>query len=209
MESRRIRVLVADDHPMVRAGLAATINAEKDMQVVAAATGGAEAVELFREHHPDVALIDLRMPVMDGVEAIERIIQFAPAARILVLSTYQGDEAIFRSLKAGAKTYLLKDVMEDELVATIREVARGGRPIPSAVSEKLAERSLQTPLTPRELEVMKLIAKGLRNKEIGAALCIADQTVEGHVRNIFEKFGVRDRVEALTVAVRRGIVYLD
>ncbi len=209
MESSRLRVVIADDHPMVRAGLTATINAEADMIVVAAASNGAEALALFREHQPDIAIIDLRMPVMDGVETIERILQMTPAARILVLSTYHGDEAIFRSLKAGAKSYLTKDVMEEELVGTIRRIAAGGRAIPPAVSEKLADRMHQTPLSPRELEVLKLIAKGLRNKEIAAALGIADQTVEGHVRNILEKLAVRDRVEALTVAVRRGIVFLD
>jgi two-component system NarL family response regulator len=209
MSSKQIRVLVADDHPMIRAGLAATINVEPDMNVIASAADGSDAANLYREHRPDVALIDLKMPVMDGVESIQSILEFDPDAKIVVLSTYQGDEDIFRSLKAGAKTYLLKDMLADELVRAIRDVARGGRPIPPAVSQKLAERVLHTPLTPRELDVLRLIAKGLRNKEIAAALSIADQTAQGHVKSILEKFNVHDRTEAIAVAARRGIIHLD
>jgi two-component system NarL family response regulator len=209
MIANRIRVLVADDHPMVRAGLAATIDAEPDMELVAAASDGAQAVDLFREHQPDVVMIDLRMPVMDGVEAIRAILQFAPTAKIIVLSTYQGDEDIARSLKSGAKSYLLKDMSAEELVRAIRDVAAGRRPIPPEVGQKLAEHMLHTPLTPREVDVLKLLAKGLRNKEIAAALSITDQTAQGHVRSILEKIGVHDRTEAVAVAARRGIIHLD
>jgi len=179
------------------------------MELVATASDGQQAVALFREHQPDVAVLDLRMPVMDGVNAIQAIVNFAPAAKIIVLSTYQGDEQIFQSLKAGAKTYLLKDVMEEELVRVVREVAAGGRPIPLAVGQKLADHMLQTPLTPRELDVLKLVAKGLRNKEVAATLSISDPTVQGHVRCILEKFGVHDRVEAVAIAARRGIIHFD
>jgi len=204
-----IQVLVADDHPMIRTGLAATIDAEPDMCVVAAASNGHEAAALFREHHPDIALIDLRMPVMDGVQAIRTILEFAPSAKIIVLSTYQGDEDIFRSLKAGAKSYLLKDMLGQELIRAIREVAAGGRPVPPTVGEKLAEHMLYTPLTPREVDVLKLIARGMRNKEIAASLAITDQTAQGHVKSILEKFGVHDRTEAVAIAARRGMIHFD
>lgn len=209
MTSHRIRVLVADDHPMVRAGLSATISAEPDMTLAGEASNGAEAVALFRQHRPDVALIDLRMPDVSGLEAIETILQFSPEAKIIVLSTYQGDEDIFRSLQAGAKTYLLKDVLAQELVKAIRDVAAGKSPVSPAVGQKLAEHLRYTPLTPRELEVLTLLAKGMRNKEIAASLAISDQTAQGHVQNILEKFGVHDRVEAVTIAARRGIIHLD
>jgi len=209
MTVKPIQVLVADDHPMIRAGLTATIDAEPDMRVVAAVANGEQAVALFREHQPHVALIDLRMPVMDGLEAIQGILRFAPAAKIIILSTYQGDEDIFRSLQAGARTYLLKDTLAEELVRAVREVAAGARPIPPAVGQKLADHMLQTPLTPRELDVLRLVAKWMRNKEIAASLSITDQTAQSHLKSIFEKLGVHDRTEAVAVAARRGIVRLD
>jgi two-component system, NarL family, response regulator len=204
-----IRVLVADDHPLIQAGLTATINAEPDMRVVATASDGRTAVTLFREHHPDVALVDLRMPVMDGLEAIRAIMASCPEARIVVLSTYQGDEQIFKALDAGARTYLLKDMLAAEVVRSIRDVHAGARPLPPVVSHKLAERMLATPLTPRELDVLKLVAQGLRNKEIAAALSIADLTVQSHVKSVLEKFGVHDRTEAVAIAARRGIIHFD
>jgi len=209
MTSKRIRVLVADDHPMVRAGLTATIDAEPDMCVVGAAAEGQEAVSLFRELRPSLTLIDLRMPVMDGVAAIQSIIGIAPAAKIIVLSTYQGDEDIYRSLKAGAITYLLKDMLADELVRAIRDVAAGARPIPQAVGRKLAERMRHTPLTPREMDVLRLVAQGFQNKEIAAALSIADQTAQGHVKSILDKLDAHDRTEAVAVAARRGLIRFE
>lgn len=204
-----IHVLVADDHPMIRAGLAATIDGESNMRVVAVASNGEEAVALFRDHRPDVTLMDLRMPVMDGVAAIQAVLNVAPEAKIIVLSTYKGDEDIYRSLKAGAKTYLLKDMLGRDLVRAIHEVVAGGRPIPPAVGEKLAERMLFTQLTPREMDVLILLAKGLRNKEIAAFLSITEQTAQGHVKSILEKLGVHDRTEAVAIAARRGIIHLD
>ena len=207
--TQTIHVLVADDHPLIRSGLTASINAEPDMSVVACASNGAEAVALFRSHRPDVSLIDLRMPVMDGVTAIQTIVSEAPDAKIVVLSTYQGDEGIFRSLKAGARTYLLKDMLSEEVVRSIRDVHSGGRPMPSLVSQRLAERMVLTPLTPREIEVLRLLAQGLRNKEIAAALSISDQTAQGHVKSILDKFGVHDRTEAVALAARRGIIHFD
>jgi two-component system NarL family response regulator len=209
MERRLIRILVVDDHALLRAGLDASIGAESDMQVVAAATTGKEALALFRQHQPDVTLMDLKMPVMGGVEAIQAIRGQFPSARVIVLSTYEGDEDIYRALAAGATTYLLKDTLAEDLVRVIRDVFAGGRPLPAPVAHRLAGRMLQPELTARELDVLRLIAKGMRNKEIAAQLGISDETTQGHVKNILLKFGLHDRTEAVTVALRRGIVHLD
>lgn len=205
----RIRILVVDDHELLRTGLNTSLSAERDMEVVGAAANGKEALEFFREHQPDIVLMDLRMPVMGGVEAIQAIRQTYPDAKIVVLSTYEGDHDIYRALQAGASSYLLKDTLAEDLVRTIREVIGGGRPLPAPVARRLAERVLQPELTARELEVMRLIARGLRNKEIAARIGISEDTAQGHVRNILAKFGVHDRTEAVAVAVRRGIVHLE
>lgn len=204
-----IRVLVIDDHPMVRAGLAATISPEPDMMVVASASTGKEGLEQFRQHQPDVTLMDLRMPEMGGVEAINTIRAEFPSARIIVLSTYQGDEDIFRALEAGAVTYLLKDTLAEKMIGVIRDVATGGRPILPEIAQKLTSRMFQTALTAREIEVLQLVAKGKRNKEIAGELGISDETVQGHVKNILSKLSVHDRTEAVAVAIGRGIVHLD
>jgi DNA-binding NarL/FixJ family response regulator len=209
MEQRRIRILVVDDHPLLRAGLGTSINAESDMEVVAAAPDGQEALDLFRQHRPDITLMDLRMPVMGGVQAIQAIRSQFPSAKVIVLSTYQGDEDIYRALEAGAATYLLKDTLAEDLVRVIREVFAGGRPLPAPVAQRLADRMLQPDLTARELDVLRLIAKGMRNKEIAAQLGIGEETTQGHVKNILLKFGLHDRTEAVAVAVRRGIVHID
>jgi two-component system NarL family response regulator len=204
-----IRVLIVDDHPMIRAGLTATIDPETDMTVVASAANGKEGLEQYRQHQPDVMLIDLKMPEMGGVEAIRTIRAEFPSAKIVVVSTYQGDEDIYRALEAGAATYLLKDTLAEKLVGIIREVAAGGRPIPPEVAQRLADRMFQAALTPREVEVLHLVARGMRNKEIAAELRISDETVQGHVKNILAKLSVHDRTEAVAVAIRRGIVHLD
>ena len=203
-----IRVLVVDDHPMVRAGLAATIDPEPDMTVIGSASTGKEGLEQYRQHQPDVMLIDLRMPEMGGVEAIRTIRAEFPPAKIIVLSTYQGDEDIYRALEGGAVTYLLKDTLAEKLVEVIREVAGGGRPILPEVAQRLSERMFQTALTNREVEVLHLVARGMRNKEIAGELSISDETVQGHVKNILAKLSVHDRTEAVAVAIRRGIVHL-
>jgi DNA-binding NarL/FixJ family response regulator len=204
-----IRVLVVDDHPMIRAGLTATIDPEPDMTVVASASTGREGLEQYRQHQPDVMLIDLKMPEMGGVEAIRTIRAEFPSAKIIVVSTYQGDEDIFRALEAGAVTYLLKDMLAEKMVGIIREVAGGGRPIPPEVAQRLTDRMFQAALTTREVEVLRLVARGMRNKEIAADLKISDETVQGHVKNILAKLSVHDRTEAVAVALRRGIVHLD
>jgi DNA-binding NarL/FixJ family response regulator len=209
MQQSRIRILLADDHPLLRDGVSASLGAEPDMEIVATASNGEQAIALFRQHQPDITLMDLKMPVMGGVEAIQAIRRQSPSAKIIVLSTYAGDEDIHRALQAGAATYLLKDTLAADLVRVIRAVFAGERPLPEPVAKRLADRVLQPNLTAREVEVLRLIAAGLRNKEIAAKLGISDETVQGHVKNILSKLGLHDRTEAVAVAVRRGIVHLD
>jgi two-component system NarL family response regulator len=209
MEQRRIRILVMDDHALMRVGLVASIGGEPDMEIVAAACNGKEAVEFFRQHRPDITLMDLKMPVMGGVEAIQAIRGEFPSAKVIVLSTYEGDDDIFRALEAGATSYLLKDTLAEDLVRVIREVFAGGRPLPAPVAKRLADRMLHPDLTARELDVLRLIARGMRNKEIAAQLGISEETTQGHVKNILSKLGLHDRTEAVAVAVRRGIVHID
>jgi DNA-binding NarL/FixJ family response regulator len=208
-EGNSIRILVADDNFLVRLGLGAVLNAQSGMTVVAEAGNGRQAVELFRQHTPDIVLMDLRMPLMTGVEATKAIRSEYPGARIIVLTTYDGDEDIYRALQAGARAYLLKDVLREDLLAAIRAVHAGQRHIPPAVAARLAERLPLSDLTARELEVLKLIVKGMSNSEIGAALTISTGTVKIHVNNILSKLGVSDRTQAATTALQRGIVHLD
>jgi two-component system NarL family response regulator len=205
----RIRVLVVDDHFVVRMGLRAVIDAEPDMAVVAEANGGERAVQLFREHNPDITLMDLRMPLTSGVEATRAIREDSPNARVIVLTTYDGDEDIFRALNAGARAYLLKDVSREELLDVIRGVHAGQRRIPPAIGARLAESMPRSELTPRELEVLGLVVRGLSNRKIGDALSITEGTVKIHMNNILSKMGVEDRTQAATTAVRRGIIHLD
>ena len=209
MEQRRIRILVVDDHALMRVGLVASIGGEPDMEIVGAASNGKEAVEFFRQHCPDITLMDLKMPVMGGVEAIQAIRGECPSAKVIVLSTYEGDDDIFRALEAGATSYLLKDTLAEDLVRVIREVFAGGRPLPAPVAKRLADRMRHPDLTARELDVLRLIARGMRNKEIAAQLGIGEETTQGHVKNILSKLGLHDRTEAVAVAVRRGIVHID
>lgn len=204
-----IRILIADDHPVVREGLAALIERRADMTVAAEAGNGREAVDRFREHRPDVTLMDLRMPQLDGVEAIGVIRQEFPAARVIVLTTYDGDEDIYRGLRAGAMAYLLKDAPREELLEAIRAVDAGQKRIPPEVAVKLTERMSSPTLTARELEVLRLLAQGKSNGEIGAVLFITEGTVKAHVNNILNKLGANDRTQAVTMALRRGIVRLE
>jgi two-component system, NarL family, response regulator len=204
-----IRVLVADDHPVVRAGLGAVIAEQDDLELVAEAENGATAVALFREHRPDVALMDLRMPGMDGVEAIRAIATEFPDARILALTTYEGDADIRRALEAGASGYLLKDMLLTEVLTAVRAVHRGERVIPIAVAARLAEFPERSDLTERETEVLQLVARGLSNKEVARAIGRTDETVKIHLKNAFAKLAVADRTEAVTVALTRGLIHLD
>jgi len=203
-----IRIIVVDDQAVVRQGFVSLINTVPGMTVIAEGINGQQAVELYRKHRPDVTLMDLRMPLMGGVEAITAIRREFPAARVIVLTTYDGDEDIYRSLQAGAQGYLLKDMFFDELEDAIRTVQAGGRRIPGVVAERLAGRVGGSELTGRELEVLKEIVRGRSNKEIAAALSISEATVKSHVNNILSKLGVDDRTQAATTALQRGIVHL-
>ena len=203
-----IRILIADDHPVVREGLAAMIKRRTDMTVVAEANHGQEAVALFHQHQPDVVLMDLRMPGMDGVEAILTIRAQTPEARVIVLTTYDTDEDIYRALRAGAKAYLLKDTPREELLDTIRAVSAGRTRVPSDVAAKLVERVSSETLTAREIDVLRLIVAGHSNREIATLLYISEGTVKTHVNHILMKLGVSDRTQAVTTALRRGLVSL-
>jgi DNA-binding NarL/FixJ family response regulator len=204
-----IRVLIADDHFVVRMGLAAVINTQPDMVVVAEAINGKQAIEFFRQHRPDITLMDLRMPEMGGIEAITAIRKEFPESRFIVLTTYDGDEDIYRALQAGARSYLLKDMLRDTLVDAIRAVHAGQRRIPPEVANRLAERMDRSELTPRELEVLRLIVEGKSNKEIAAELSVAEGTVKIHINNILSKLGVSDRTQAATFALQRGIIHME
>ena len=202
-------VLVVDDHALLRTGVANIINQEADLQVVAEAGDGVEAVEAFERHHPDVTLLDLRMPMMEGVEVVRRIRERDARARVIVLTTYDTDDEISRALKAGAKAYVLKDISADDLIACIRDVLAGKTYISPAAAAKLAEGVTRVQLTPREMAALKLMADGKANKEIATALDISERTVKTHLGHLFEKLGVTSRTEAIKVATRRGLVRLE
>ena len=204
-----IRILVVDDHAIVRKGLVALLNTVEGLRVIAEAADGEEAILAHRTHQPDITLMDLRLPKISGADAITRIRREQPAARIIVLTTFDGDEDIFRALQAGAKGYLLKGMDAAELTDAIRAVYAGRSRIPAAVAEKLAGRMGGPALTGRELEVLKRIVAGRSNKEIGSDLHISEATVKTHINSILSKMGVSDRTQAATSALQRGIVYLE
>lgn len=203
-----IRLLVADDHTLVRDGLTAMMEQHEDVTVIGEASNGRDAVKQFQALQPDVTLMDLRMPVMDGVEAIVTIREAFPGARIIVLTTYDGDEDVYQALRAGAKGYLLKDAGRDCLLAAIEAVHAGRTHLPAGVAAKLAERMNGPELTVREREVLRSMAQGKSNSEIGAALLITEATVKTHVNSILTKLQVSDRTQAVTTALRRGLVQL-
>jgi len=209
LTEKPIRILVVDDHFMVRMGLSSSLNAEEDMEVVAEAGSGEDAVGLYREHRPNLVLMDLRLPKMSGAEAVAAITRDFPEACILMLSTHSGEEEIHRSLQAGARGYILKSAMREELLRAIRQVRDGKRYLDPLVAPLLAEHLAHRPLTGRELEVLKMVAKGMGNKEIAAGLNIAEVTVKLHVSHVLEKLNARDRTEAATAALKRGIITLD
>jgi DNA-binding NarL/FixJ family response regulator len=204
-----IRVLVADDHPVVRSGLAGVIAQQPGLALVAEAEDGRQALARFREHRPDVVLMDLRMPGMDGVAAIEAIRAEFPDARILALTTYDGDVDIHRALEAGARGYLIKDMLLTDVLRAIRAVHRGERVIPVAVAARLAEFTPRSDLTDREVEVLQLVARGLSNRDVAGVIGRTEETVKVHLKNVFAKLGVVDRTEAVTMALSRGILHLD
>jgi DNA-binding NarL/FixJ family response regulator len=207
--SRQLTVMVTDDHPIVREGLVALINRRSDMRVIAEASNGRQAVEKYLERDPDVALLDLRMPVMDGIEAVIAISEQKPSARLVMVTSYQCEEDVYRALRSGAQGYVLKDSSVDELVDCIHAVAGGKTWIPSQVGAKLAKHLAYEPLTARETEILRAVTAGKSNKEIGNACNISEATVKVHVTHILEKLKVAGRTEAINVGLKRGLVYLD
>jgi|SRR5215469_10225011 len=207
-ESGPIRVFCVDDHPMLRKGIATVINDEPDMQVVGEASNAQEAVEQFRKHRPDVTLMDLRLPDTSGIEAMRAIQAEFPGARIIVVTTFEGDAEIQRALEAGAHGYLLKNMPPDELVASIRHVYAGKKRIPSQLAARLAEHLSDEALTTREVEVLRLLAEGNRNLEIAERLFVSEKTIKAHVQHIMEKLGAKDRTQAVAIGIRRGIIHL-
>jgi DNA-binding NarL/FixJ family response regulator len=203
-----IRVLSVDDHPLLREGVAALLAGQSDVTLVAEASNGHEAIDQFRRHRPDVTLMDLQMPEMNGVEAMTAICEEFPSARIIVVTTYVGDALVLRALKAGARAYLLKSLLRKELLETIRLVHAGQKRIVPAVAAELAEHATDEALTPREVDVLKLIAGGNANKAIASELAITEETVKGHVKNILAKLAANDRTHAVTIGLKRGIIDL-
>jgi DNA-binding NarL/FixJ family response regulator len=206
---RRIRLLIVDDHFVVRIGLLTSIRISGELMAVGEAGTGAQGIELYRQHLPDVVLMDLRLPDMSGVEATVALRKEFPDARVLMISTFQGEEDIYRSIQAGARGYLLKNFLGDELVRAIKAVYAGERYLPATLARRLAERSPGCDLTDRETEVLNLLTKGLNNKEIGDILGFTEYTAKFHVAKILGKLDVTDRTEAATVALQRGILHLD
>ena len=203
-----IRILSVDDHPLLREGIAAIVNSQEDMQIVAQAGTAREALQLFRQHRPDVTLMDLRMPDMSGIDAMSAILAEFPDARVVMLTTFEGDVEIQRSLAAGARGYLLKTMPPKELVEALRQVHAGRKRIPQEIAAQLAEHIADERLTEREIEVLRRVAGGNRNREIAELLSISEETVKVHVKHIMEKLGAPDRTAAVAIAVRRGIIKL-
>lgn len=207
--TKPIRILVVDDHFMVRMGLSASLNAEPDMEVIAEVGNGQAALDAYGQHRPNLVLMDVRLPGMSGAETTTAILRTDPEARVLMLSTHSGEEEIYRAMQAGARGYILKSVLREDLLRAIRDVHVGKRHLDPIVASHLAERMSHRSLTGRELEVLRMVAKGWGNKEIASALSIAEITVKLHVSHVLEKLNVKDRTEAATAAVQRGIISLD
>jgi DNA-binding NarL/FixJ family response regulator len=203
-----IRILTVDDHPLLREGIAIVINNEPDMELVAHAASGGEAIQHFRMHQPDVTLMDLRLPDLSGIDAMIAIRAEFPNARVVILTTFEGDVEIQRALEAGARGYLLKNMPPDELVRVIREVHAGKRRLSAEIAAQLAEHVADESLTPREVDVLKHLASGTKNRQIAARLEISEETVKAHVKHIMDKLGAKDRTGAVSIAVRRGIIHL-
>jgi DNA-binding NarL/FixJ family response regulator len=204
----RIRILSVDDHPMLREGIAAVLSIEQDMVLVAEAANGREAIEQFRTHRPDIVLMDLQMPLMNGTDAILAIRQEFPAARIIVLTTYSGDAQAVRAFNAGASGYLLKNMVRKELVDTIRSVHAGKKRIPPEIAVEMAEHHMDDALTDREIQVLQEVAAGNANKVVALHLKVSEETVKAHMKSILSKLGANDRTHAVTIALKRGIIYI-
>jgi DNA-binding NarL/FixJ family response regulator len=207
-DGKAIRILVVDDHPVVRQGVAGLVGGQSDMSIVGQASNGREAIQQFRAHHPDVVLMDLQMPEMNGLDALMAIRDEAPEARIIMLTTYAGDAQVLRAIKAGAQGYLLKSALHRELLETIRAVHAGKKSLSAEASYELAEHATDDGLTPAEVRVLRLIAEGNANKEIAEQLSVSEETIKGQVRNILSKLGAKDRTHAATIGLKRGIIEL-
>ncbi|HXI73187.1 MAG TPA: response regulator transcription factor [Verrucomicrobiae bacterium] len=207
-KSDKIRVLVADDHYIVRIGLVTLVNAELDMEVVAEADDGVQAIELFGRHHPDLVLLDMNMPIKNGVQTTRELLAKTPSARVIIITAFDGDEQIHRALQAGARGYVFKNTSGDKLISALRAVMAGQRWIPTEVANRLATRESFVELSPREVQVLNELAKGLANKEIADSLNITEHTVKDHIKNIMAKLRAADRTEAVTTAIQRGIIQL-
>ena len=205
-DGRSIRILVADDHPVVRQGVAGLVGGQADMSIVGQAANGREAIQQFRAHHPDVVLMDLQMPEMNGLDALIAIRDEAPEARVIMLTTYAGDVQVLRAIKAGARGYLLKSALHRELLEAIRAVHAGKKSLSAEASYELAEHATDDALTPAEVRVLRLIAEGRANKEIAEQLSLSEETIKGQVRNILSKLGAKDRTHAAIIGLKRGII---
>jgi two-component system, NarL family, response regulator len=209
LPSNPIRILIVDDHPVVRAGLVSMLGTQSELQVIGSASSGDEALNIIQRDSPDVVLLDLRMPGMNGVDTLLAIKRLGFSVRAIILTSYETDEDIYRAVQAGAQGYLLKDTSLREMVEAIKVIDGGKRYIPRLIAARLAERMMRTNITARELEILKMLAKGLTNKQIGHVLGISDNTVRNHVNSIIEKLEVSDRTEAATTAIQRGIITVD
>lgn len=207
--SHPIRILLADDHPSLRDGLASILNSQSDLTVVAEAGTGREAVEKAKSFNPDVMIVDLRMPDGDGIQTIKELAGSHPDIKTLVLTTYDNEEDIFRALEAGARGYILKDTTRQEIIESVRQVHAGNRFLPPAIAARLADRMIRPNLTPRELDVLRLVSRGRTNKEMAAAMFVSEETIKTHMKGLFQKLGVHDRAEAVGIALQRGLLRLE
>jgi two-component system NarL family response regulator len=204
-----IRIILADDHPSLRAGLASILNAQPDLTVVAEAGSGSETLAKAAIAQPDLFIVDLRMPDGDGIETIRKLVEADPATKVLVMTTYDNEEDIFKALEAGARGYILKDTTREEIIEAVRQTHSGNRYLPPAIAARLADRMIRPSLTPREFDVLRLVARGRSNKEIASAMFVTEETIKSHMKGLFQKLEVHDRAEAVSTALHRGLLRID